>query len=163
MRLVHFASAPTATTHEDAAVPQPSTTDGEPAVGPIADAAPAPVAVRSSAPIKITRDEARLLAVAAQGLDRRPPARVPRTKDLILATIRDLGCVQLDTISVISRSHETVLWSRLGPFDPSLVWELAYSELGFEPVVHADLGPEHLEAAVAEFHGRRRRFGGLDS
>ena len=54
----------------------------------------------------------------------------------------------------------------LGPptrLPPSLVWELAYSELVFEPVVLADLGPEHLEAAVAEFHGRRRRFGGLDS
>jgi hypothetical protein len=32
--------------------------------------------------------------------------------------------VQIDTISVISRSHETVLWSRLGPFDPALIREL---------------------------------------
>ena len=105
---------------EDAAVPQTAAFDGDPAAGAAADPAP----ILSSTPIRITRDEARLLAVAAQGLDRRPPARVPRDKGLVLATIRALGCVQLDTISVISRSHETVLWSRLGPFDPSLVWEL---------------------------------------
>jgi hypothetical protein len=54
----------------------------------------------------------------------------------------------------------------LGPptrLPPSLVWELAYSELVFEPITLADLRAEHLQGAVAEFHGRRRRFGGLDS
>jgi undecaprenyl diphosphate synthase len=54
----------------------------------------------------------------------------------------------------------------LGPptrLPPSLVWELAYSELVFEPITLAELRAEHLEAAVEDFHGRRRRFGGLDS
>jgi undecaprenyl diphosphate synthase len=54
----------------------------------------------------------------------------------------------------------------LGPptrLPPSLVWELAYSELVFEPITLAELRPEHLQAAVEDFHGRRRRFGGLDS
>lgn len=32
-----------------------------------------------------------------------------------------LGTIQLDTISVISRSHETVLWSRFGPYDRDLI------------------------------------------
>jgi uncharacterized protein YcaQ len=41
-----------------------------------------------------------------------------------LETIRRLGCVQLDTISVISRSHETVLWSRLGPYRLNALAEL---------------------------------------
>jgi hypothetical protein len=53
----------------------------------------------------------------------------------------------------------------LGPptrLPPSLVWELAYSELVFEPVTLAELRPEHLAAAVEDYHGRRRRFGGLD-
>lgn len=71
----------------------------------------------------LTRVEAQWLAVMAQGLDRRPFRRRP-TKNEILETIRRLGCVQLDTISVISRSHETVLWSRLGPFDLTLLAEL---------------------------------------
>ena len=54
----------------------------------------------------------------------------------------------------------------LGPptrLPPSLVWELAYSELVFEPVALAELRPEHLEAAIEDFRGRRRRFGGLDT
>ncbi len=53
----------------------------------------------------------------------------------------------------------------LGPptrLPPSLVWELAYSELVFEPITLAELRPAHLQAAVEDFHGRRRRFGGLD-
>ncbi|MGI8484134.1 MAG: winged helix-turn-helix domain-containing protein [Thermomicrobiales bacterium] len=71
----------------------------------------------------LTRSEAQWLAVTAQGLNRRPFRRRP-TKQEILETIRRLGCVQLDTISVISRTHETVLWSRLGPYDTNLIAEL---------------------------------------
>ena len=43
------------------------------------------------------------------------------------------------------------------------MWELAYGELVFEPVALDELRPEHLAAAIDEFHGRRRRFGGLDT
>lgn len=53
----------------------------------------------------------------------------------------------------------------LGPptqLPPSLVWELAYAELVFIDVVWADLAAGHLEAAIADFSHRRRRFGGLD-
>lgn len=54
----------------------------------------------------------------------------------------------------------------LGPptrLPPSLVWELAYGELVFLPIELRDLRRDHLVAAVEDFHGRRRRFGGLDS
>lgn len=70
----------------------------------------------------IAIEHARTLAVVAQGLDRRPRGRV--TAGRILETVERIGCVQLDTISVVARSHETTLFSRLGPFDPSLVWSL---------------------------------------
>ncbi len=53
----------------------------------------------------------------------------------------------------------------LGPptqLPPSLVWELAYAELVFAPVGWTDLAADHVAAAVADFSGRRRRFGGLD-
>lgn len=77
----------------------------------------------ASAEFQLTREEAQSLAVIATGLDRRPFRRKPTAPDL-LEVIRKLGSVQLDTISVISRSHETVLWSRLGPYDPALIQSL---------------------------------------
>jgi undecaprenyl diphosphate synthase len=42
-----------------------------------------------------------------------------------------------------------------------LLWESAYAELYFTPVRWPDFGREHLEAALAEFRRRERRFGGL--
>jgi uncharacterized protein len=68
--------------------------------------------------------EARLLALAAQRLDVVPRPPAPADKTAILEMIRTLGCVQLDTISVVARSHETVLWSRLGHYDPALIGDL---------------------------------------
>jgi undecaprenyl diphosphate synthase len=44
----------------------------------------------------------------------------------------------------------------------TLVWELAYCELVYVDVPWEGLRGEHLEAALAEFAGRHRRFGGLD-
>lgn len=72
----------------------------------------------------LTRREAQALAVIAQGLAASPPKRRVRLDDL-RDLVHRLGCVQLDTISVISRSHETVAFSRLGPYDPGL-WEQLY-------------------------------------
>jgi uncharacterized protein len=65
---------------------------------------------------RLTREEARAIAVSAQGLASPPPRRRPTADDL-REVVERLGCVQLDTISVISRSHETVAFSRLGPYD----------------------------------------------
>lgn len=79
---------------------------------------------------RLSLDEARMLAVIAQRLDRRPsPIRArTRAKQRILELIRHLGAIQIDTISVISRSHVTVLWSRLGQYDPALFDELYYPD-----------------------------------
>jgi undecaprenyl diphosphate synthase len=42
-----------------------------------------------------------------------------------------------------------------------LLWECAYAELVFTPVRWPDFGASDLEAALACFHRRERRFGGL--
>ena len=42
-----------------------------------------------------------------------------------------------------------------------LLWQSAYSEYVFMNVLWPDFAPEHLDAAIAEFHGRNRRFGGV--
>jgi undecaprenyl diphosphate synthase len=42
-----------------------------------------------------------------------------------------------------------------------LLWECAYAELYFTPRAWPDFGGDDLAAAVADFRGRARRFGGL--
>jgi undecaprenyl diphosphate synthase len=42
-----------------------------------------------------------------------------------------------------------------------LLWESAYAELYFAPVCWPDFQPANLEAAIAEYGRRERRFGGL--
>jgi len=40
-----------------------------------------------------------------------------------------------------------------------LLWQAAYSELYFTDVLWPDFGADDLDAAVADFHSRQRRFG----
>jgi undecaprenyl diphosphate synthase len=42
-----------------------------------------------------------------------------------------------------------------------LLWELAYSELHFTTTAWPEFGRTHLREAIADYHGRQRRFGGL--
>jgi len=42
-----------------------------------------------------------------------------------------------------------------------LLWESAYAELHFTDVMWPDFGADDLAEALASFHGRERRFGGL--
>jgi undecaprenyl diphosphate synthase len=42
-----------------------------------------------------------------------------------------------------------------------LLWECAYAELWFTDKMWPDFGSEDLRAAIAEFHRRERRFGGV--
>lgn len=41
-----------------------------------------------------------------------------------------------------------------------LLWQSAYSEYVFMDVLWPDFGPDDLDKAIAEYHGRNRRFGG---
>jgi len=43
-----------------------------------------------------------------------------------------------------------------------LLWELAYSELVFTPVLWPDFRKEHLADAIREYQDRDRRFGGVE-
>jgi len=41
-----------------------------------------------------------------------------------------------------------------------LPWQTVYSEFVFMDVLWPDFSPEDLDAAIAEYHRRNRRFGG---
>ena len=42
-----------------------------------------------------------------------------------------------------------------------LLWQSAYAEYVFMDVLWPDFGPEDLDKAIAEYHRRNRRFGGV--
>lgn len=64
---------------------------------------------------------ARALHLAAQGMLQAP--RRKAGKDDVLAAIRRMGVLQIDTISVVARSPYLVLWSRLGDYDQEWLGE----------------------------------------
>ncbi|WP_418952593.1 MULTISPECIES: winged helix-turn-helix domain-containing protein [Streptomyces] len=92
-------------------LPSPSGSPVGPAPAPAA--APAPV-------ISLSADEARRIALRAQGLLGAPDRRAG-----VHGVLRHLGAVQLDTISVLARSHELVPYARLGAVGRQAV-EAAY-------------------------------------
>jgi uncharacterized protein YcaQ len=91
------------------------------------------VAARASSNA-ISADDARQIAIRAQGLaltgDR--PKTVPDV-------LRRTGAVQLDTISVLARSHELVAYARLGPVGRAAVEAAYWGEpaRAFEYYAHA--------------------------
>jgi uncharacterized protein YcaQ len=83
----------------------------------------------------ISLSTARNLVLATQGLAQ-PPQR-PAEKSDVLAAIRRMGMLQIDTISVVARSHYLVLWSRLGDYKPTWLDELLNEGALFEYWSHA--------------------------
>ena len=73
-------------------------------------------------------------------------------EDMLAARLDTAGLPEPDL--VIRTSGET----RISNF---LLWQAAYAEFVFTPVLWPDFDRKALEEAVAEFHGRERRFGGV--
>ena len=71
----------------------------------------------------LSSDEARRLALAAQGL-----LGAPDRRGGVPALLRRLGAVQLDTIATLARSHELVPYSRLGPVGRDAVEAACWGE-----------------------------------
>lgn len=85
--------------------------------------------------IELNITEARQLMLAALGLVQLPQKSA--TKDDLLATVRQMHLLQIDTISVVARSHHLVLWSRLGDYPLDWVDELLADGQLFEYWSHA--------------------------
>lgn len=70
-------------------------------------------------PLVLSREAARALLIHAQGLNAPShPAAAPADRNTVMAAIRRMQVLQIDTINVIARSPYLVLWSRLGMYDP---------------------------------------------
>ena len=85
--------------------------------------------------LTLSTHSARMLALEAQGL-RQPPGN-PATKDDVLAAIRRMYQLQIDTIHVVARSPYMVLFSRVGAYQPAWLDELLEERRIFEYWAHA--------------------------
>lgn len=74
-----------------------------------------------AAPLRVSREDARRLAISAQRLAGPPPRP---TRGAVLRLIRDIGYLQLDPTNVVARNPYLVVWSRVGRYDMRLLDEL---------------------------------------
>jgi uncharacterized protein YcaQ len=81
----------------------------------------------------ITLAEIRRRVVQAQGYASRPRTG---TAAEVLATVKRLGCVQLDSISTVDRSHRIALGARVGAYPEPAVAKLMRDGLIFEYWAH---------------------------
>jgi len=88
-------------------------------------------------PLSISAQEAKRIAIRAQGLsDGRPSESI--TLDHVRRSIRLMNLLQIDSVNVCVRSHYMPLFSRLGPYEMELLDKLVYDEKQvFETWAHA--------------------------
>lgn len=82
----------------------------------------------------LSLQDARHLQLAAQGL--LTPRRGKAKPADLLATIRRMALLQIDTISVVARSPYLVLFSRLGQYEPGWLEQLLAEGNIFEYWAH---------------------------
>ncbi|MCP5048953.1 MAG: winged helix-turn-helix domain-containing protein [bacterium] len=72
--------------------------------------------------IKISLNTARRIALNAQLLDGR--TNLPAGKEGVMQVFERLGYIQIDTLSVVKRSHHHILWTRLPDYDETMLHDL---------------------------------------
>jgi uncharacterized protein YcaQ len=80
----------------------------------------------------LTADQARRVAVAAQGLTE-PKPRGPVTRAHLRRLISRIHVLQLDSVSVAVRAHYAPVFSRLGPYDRDVLDRAAWNHSARSP------------------------------
>ncbi|MGI9624379.1 MAG: winged helix-turn-helix domain-containing protein [Acidimicrobiales bacterium] len=109
--------------------------------------------------VELSIGQARRLALGAQGFaEKRPAGRVDRRH--LRRTMDRLQLIQLDSVPVVVRTQYLPLFSRLGPYRPEQLNEIAYShDEWFEAWAHeASLLPVEAEPLL-RWHKRRSSEG----
>jgi len=91
-----------------------------------------------------------IASAAAAWREQRPP-----TRDEFRCLLENRGQTPIPDVDLLIRTSGE---KRLSDF---LLWECAYAELCFVDALWPDFGAADLQAALADFHRRERRFGGL--
>lgn len=85
--------------------------------------------------IILNKQQAQQVMLASLGL--RAPFRRKASKEDLLTAIRQIHNLQIDTISVVARAHQHILWSRLGSYQTNWLEELHAEGQLFEYFSHA--------------------------
>ena len=114
----------------------------------------------------LSADQARRVALAAQGFDRPRLASVERRR--LRSLVRRLGVLQIDSVNVLARAHFVPPYSRLGAYPTELLEGLAYRhhdlfeywghEASLLPVESQPLFRWRMERAEQHSWGRMRRL-----
>ena len=86
------------------------------------------------APIRASHEDVKRLSVVKQGLHQRPGSS---TQADLKRIIERIGLLQLDSISVVARSHYLVMLARAGLYDPAQLDALLDEGFLFETWAHA--------------------------